>query len=154
MPKYVLMLDGGRICAKCGVFKETNQFRPNPKLRCGLDSYCKDCVSANAKEKRKRNPELARAKDKISRLRVKVTERTHELRRKWTKDWRQKNQHKRRVYARVKWALMTGKMKRLPCERCDATAEAHHDDYTKPLDVTWLSKIHHQERHRELRGEA
>src|ERR1039458_7338116 len=40
-----------------------------------------------------------------------------------------------------------GKVKRQPCEVCGAQpAEAHHEDYSKPLDVEWLCPTHHRER--------
>jgi hypothetical protein len=29
--------------------------------------------------------------------------------------------------------------------------EAHHEDYTKPLDVVWLCQKHHRERHKMLK---
>ena len=38
------------------------------------------------------------------------------------------------------------------CEVCFAEgAEGHHEDYGKPLEVVWLCKKHHAERHSELR---
>lgn len=33
---------------------------------------------------------------------------------------------------------------------CGKKAEAHHEDYSKPLDVVWLCKKHHMERHVEI----
>ena len=45
-------------------------------------------------------------------------------------------------------AIKAGRIKRLPCEICGATAEAHHDDYNKPLEVRWLCKTHHSEWHK------
>jgi hypothetical protein len=40
--------------------------------------------------------------------------------------------------------LRRGKLTRQPCEECgDPKAEAHHDDYSKPLDVRWLCRDDH-----------
>ena len=37
----------------------------------------------------------------------------------------------------------------LPCEVCGATkAQAHHCNYSKPLDVRWLCPKHHAEWHK------
>lgn len=48
-------------------------------------------------------------------------------------------------------AIQTGKIKRQPCEVCsDPKSQAHHEDYTKPLEITWLCRKHHDERHAEL----
>lgn len=41
-----------------------------------------------------------------------------------------------------------GKLKRQPCEVCGAEkADAHHDDYNKPLDVRWLCRRCHADWH-------
>lgn len=46
-------------------------------------------------------------------------------------------------------AIRDGKLHRSPCEICgEQKAQAHHDDYSKPLDVRWLCTTHHAEWHR------
>lgn len=58
---------------------------------------------------------------------------------------------RRRMLARVKarQTVRRGKLARQPCEVCGAAkAEAHHDDYSKPLNVRWLCRLHHLELHR------
>jgi hypothetical protein len=45
-------------------------------------------------------------------------------------------------------AIRRGKLKRLPCVVCGKErTEAHHEDYKKPLEVIWLCRQHHRERH-------
>lgn len=60
------------------------------------------------------------------------------------KDWFIQN----RVRARVRNAVRAGKLTKCPCEICGAMeVEAHHDDYSKPLVVRWLCRVHHNEMH-------
>lgn len=57
---------------------------------------------------------------------------------------------RQKVVARTlaNWALVKGEINRQPCEVCGSkTAEMHHDDYSKPLDVRWLCFKHHTELH-------
>jgi len=58
-------------------------------------------------------------------------------------------------------AIGRGLLVRQPCEVCGATGKgasgrslvhAHHDDYTKPLEVRWLCQRHHSEYHQYLRS--
>ena len=44
--------------------------------------------------------------------------------------------------------LRDNHIERMPCEICGAKAEAHHDDYEKPLEVRWLCFKHHREWHK------
>lgn len=59
-------------------------------------------------------------------------------------------QHELRRNARnlVNRMLRQGLLERLPCEVCkNKKVEAHHDDYSKPLEIRWLCKMHHYEHH-------
>ena len=43
--------------------------------------------------------------------------------------------------------LKAGRLIKQPCEVCgDTNVEAHHKDYTKPLEINWLCIPHHNER--------
>lgn len=41
-------------------------------------------------------------------------------------------------------AMQCGNLERQSCEVCGGLAEMHHEDYSKPLEVRWLCKDHHQ----------
>ena len=45
--------------------------------------------------------------------------------------------------------LRRGSIKRQPCVKCGKKAQAHHPDYSKPLQVVWLCRPHHLELHRQ-----
>lgn len=54
----------------------------------------------------------------------------------------------------IRLAILTGKLRQQPCEVCGATvADAHHDDYSAPLEIRWLCRRHHTAWHAE-HGEA
>jgi hypothetical protein len=63
--------------------------------------------------------------------------------------WHRIDPEKRRARRAVTRAVVMGRLVRGPCERCgtEDNVEAHHDDYSKPLDVRWLCKEHHLEIH-------
>jgi ribosomal protein S27AE len=47
-------------------------------------------------------------------------------------------------------AIRAGRLKKLPCEKCGCEkVQAHHHDYSKPLDVTWLCVKCHFLKHRK-----
>lgn len=52
--------------------------------------------------------------------------------------------------ARVALEIRRGKMAKKPCEVCGhEKAQAHHSDYTKPLEISWLCAEHHRAWHKE-----
>src|SRR4249919_2535353 len=51
----------------------------------------------------------------------------------------------------VRRALEDGTLVRMPCEVCGSTKSvAHHETYARPLEVMWLCRPHHIERHWEI----
>jgi len=75
------------------------------------------------------------------------------------RSWRERNREKVRAHSAVARAVKRGDLiKPLDCEGCgpryEGKLEAHHDDYSKPLEVKWLCDPCHKQRHIELRLEA
>lgn len=53
----------------------------------------------------------------------------------------------------VREAIRKGLLVRGPCAICgEKRTDAHHSDYSRPLDVTWLCRPHHKRLHYHLRG--
>ena len=62
--------------------------------------------------------------------------------------WQLRNPEKRLAHEQVKYAKRTGELVPDPCEVCGETkVHAHHDDYSRVLDVRWLCRAHHRELH-------
>lgn len=53
---------------------------------------------------------------------------------------------KKSARAYIYRGVLSGKISKLPCQVCgNIKSEAHHSDYTKPLSVEWLCRIHHRQ---------
>lgn len=51
-------------------------------------------------------------------------------------------------------AVRDGKIAKQPCVICGAEkVEAHHNDYSRPLEVIWFCRAHHKQHHGHLRGD-
>lgn len=73
--------------------------------------------------------------------------------------WERNNPDKRSSHRKVLWAVSSGKLKKEKCKICGKSeVDAHHEDYSKPLEVIWLCRRHHKELHRikdlESEGQA
>lgn len=67
--------------------------------------------------------------------------------------WLKKNHPlKKRAREIVKYAIQTGALIKLPCVKCgDLISHAHHEDYSKPLEVIFLCRKHHREHHKNTK---
>lgn len=155
-----------KTCFKCGITKPFDQFYAHPQMKDGYLNKCKSCAkidSANRHHTKKSGDpnwyeselERQRLKSKKMRLDGRHSKPSPESRRGYS----QRFPSKRKAVTLVNNSLRDGKIKRLPCEVCgDKKAQAHHDDYSKPLEIRWLCVTHHAEHHRnekrELRGKG
>lgn len=80
--------------------------------------------------------------------------------RKTEEGWLARRQAKRKanplkdnVRKKVHRAVKSGRVTKLPCQSCGATEriEAHHEDYTKPLEIIWLCRVCHTKADKALR---
>ena len=117
-----------KTCNRCKIEKDLSEFYKNRTYKDGVSYYCKTCDSTYA-----RNFQGARTE--------KYNKRKYEHMKRFPE--RQKARDK------VRTAIKNGSIQRSCCEVCkEEKAQAHHDDYTKPLEVRWLCTTHHAEWHR------
>jgi hypothetical protein len=133
-----------KTCFKCGETKPIAEFYAHPKMADGRLGKCKVCTRADVKKAYRASflQRQAYEKERAGTPRRKL-QRLQELRRA-----RARYPEKFRARAAVANAINRGHIKKEPCGRCGAEkAEAHHHDYSKPLDVEWLCFRCHREAH-------
>lgn len=58
------------------------------------------------------------------------------------------SENKRQARLVVKRALARKMIQKMPCVFCGSKdSQAHHSDYSKPLDIVWVCKKHHNKIH-------
>jgi hypothetical protein len=104
-------------CSKCNKYKSIDEFYPNKTRGTRYQRFCKLC-------------DLSRTKSLN--------------RREYFRKYYQNNKEKFLARQMVRGALKSGILKKLPCSICkNKSSEAHHEDYTKPLDVIFFCRKHH-----------
>lgn len=124
-----------KTCFKCHRELEHDQFYVHRYMADGRLGKCKECTKRDVTEHRRDNHAAVCAYD---RARAKTPERKANVR-EYAKNSRARSPEKYRARYMVSIAIRDGKLKRLPCRVCSSPdAEAHHTDYSMPLDVDWL----------------
>lgn len=72
----------------------------------------------------------------------------------YMKKWKLNNKEKVKAHSIVFIAIRNGKLIKQPCFCKNIKSEAHHEDYSKPLEVIWLCKKHHSIEDKRLRNRA
>jgi len=134
-----------KTCFKCQNEKPLTEFYRHGMMADGHLNKCKACTKRDSRNHRDKN---------IDRIRMYDRERSalpHRVaKRKELYAWEWEN-HPDRMKARnlLSNAVRDGKVMKKPCAFCQSQeqVEAHHHDYTLPLDVTWLCKPCHRRFH-------
>ena len=151
------------LCKKCGLIKPSSDFYVSQKNKC------KECIRiANRNRQREYDKQRAnlphrvearkayaatdKGKEAHRRAKAAYLQRSPEKRKESIKKWIDENREKRKAHNDVLLALYHGTLKPEPCESCGATpTQAHHDDYSRPLDVRWLCIPCHVAHHKAAR---
>lgn len=146
------------ICKTCKI-----EFIPTPSQERGRMGMCTPCLASYHRAYRQRrkdqgNPlkvypqgieyqrEYAIAYYKRSDVRKRRNEQQKSYKNR--EDLRHKY-HARQITIR---AVRSGILSKMPCEVCgELKVDAHHDDYSKPLDIRWLCRTHHSQHHKQFK---
>lgn len=127
-----------KVCKKCGVSKEATLFY-------NKDSSCKECRKKRVRENRLDNVEYYREFDRRRGNRQRASYQTER---------RSEYPNKYKAHTIVNNSIRDGKLIKRDCEVCGRVdTHAHHNDYSKPLDVSWLCPPCHFEWH-SVNGEG
>ncbi len=148
-----------KTCSVCQEQKDRKEFQKRAASIDGLTGACKDCLHDRD---RKRYPKEREKRMQQHKEYIKTSSGRAAAKRAYTKHnksplhllsvqlWRKCNPEKVRTHGVLNYRIKTGEVVRPDhCERCQAECvpHGHHDDYSKPLDVTWLCVPCHKLEH-------
>lgn len=133
-----------KTCFKCKCEKPLSEFYKHSEMADGHLNKCKTCAKLDAKNHRA-GPSREYVLE-YDRKRAVLPHRK-EAAKKTISDWNKKFPERKKAQSKVRWAIASGKLQKQPCFICGEKAEAHHPDYSRPLDVVWLCSAHHKQAH-------
>ncbi len=129
-----------KTCTRCHQDKDAESFRLVPRYKNGIDSRCRMCRQELSREYSKKHRVGLAVKAKVYR----AIEATRLRRNARVRIRRLDHLAEEKAYAAVRRAVHKGELEKLPCGACgNVKVQAHHDDYSKQLEVRWLCFEHH-----------
>lgn len=158
---YGYCLAMNKTCFKCKSVKPVSEFYKHSEMADGYLGKCKSCAKSDSRIRSiKKSKDPAWVASEAERHRIKqaryrslglASPVTSEARKKWCLN----NRHKRRAQGRLIYAVRSGKVSRPDrCQKCHIKSDriqAHHHDYSKPLDVLFLCPACHGKEHRKYK---
>lgn len=142
-----------KCCRTCGAIKPIKSFYKDRRMADGHINNCKVCEIARTQAYKARNLEKVQAYDREKAKRPYYRGLSNKRKRASNKAYPE------RVRARylLREALRKGQVTRpATCAICDKPKRvvAHHEDYSKPLEVEWLCYSCHGYKHVDQKGKA
>ena len=121
-------------CSGCKTVKSIDEFPRNRANRNGHGRYCRSCQHLRARvyEKTEKNRKRKRCYQKGYARRPEIA-------------------HKMKIRQLAQLAALFGVITKGLCRCGSATVEAHHADYSRPLDVIWLCRECHRIEHLRIK---
>lgn len=154
-----MKLSNVRKCSKCQIVKPLSEFYRNRSSKSGYGYICKICgrTAANRYGMLNREKRLAALKkwreSKKGKSYIPKYQRTKsglKKRKEYSRAYFIQNREQMRAHTKIaNLRVRKGKMLTQPCVICrNPKADAHHCDYSKPLEVIWFCRKHHKAWHR------
>jgi len=150
-----------KTCKRCLRELPYSEFYVHKAMGDGYLSFCKECTKKRVVEHRERNLDKIQEYDRgrgnlqhriDARKEYAKTECGKEAFKRAHKRYKERYPDRREAHNKVAYAISSGKMTRpSECQECGSTkrVEAHHEDYSKPLDVEFLCRKCHTLRHKK-----
>jgi hypothetical protein len=142
-PRHPVSVESQK-CRCCLQNKPAPEFHREPINSSGLKHECIECFNRRVRAYQRNNPDKKNDRSKFRlqspEFRLLRNKKRRELYRRQLSECPEKI-HARSAVAR---AIVAGRLIRSPCEVCGKSpAQAHHKDYSKPLEVVWLCQPCH-----------
>ena len=146
-----------KTCRECGIDKPMTEYYAHKQMADGHLNKCKSCVRSRVSIYSEKNSEYYKEYDKKranlphrvqARKEYAKTEAGKLATKKAHQNYIEKFPLRRAAHIIVGTALKSGSLVKLSCLICGNESEAHHPDYSRPLDVVWLCSSHHKEAHK------
>lgn len=134
-----------KTCFKCHQSKPLTEFYRHSEMADGHLNKCKECTKQDVYIHRHvTHREKVIAYDRARYQNPERKAKSAEIVKRYEKAFPER----KLAHYSVSNAVRDGRLKRLPCFICGAEkTEAHHPDYSRPLDVVWLCTQHHKDTH-------
>ncbi len=133
-----------KVCFKCNQAKDLSEFYKHEQMADGHLNKCKECTKEDVAKNYRTNINhfVAYEKERELRPERKESKFLH------MRNHRHLNPEKYKARTAVGNALRDGRIVKKNCERCGSVdSQAHHHDYSRPLDVKWMCFACHRAEH-------